>query len=201
MTGGSNTNAYGLYSTASSTITVSGGVTGGSNTNAYGLYSTAARGDITIRGSILNGNGENAAYAVYTTGSFPAIRISGDIYSGGMAGSTGSTGRFPVAGAWCMIRGEALRIHVYDDSAFPTGNNGTPRVLEISGGAHPSPADVREGANYGPDNSVVGTLAVPPKATVMAGVPVDNSVGTLPLATLVDVAQVTGAQIAAAAGV
>ena len=57
----------------------------------------------------------------------------------------------------------------------------------------------RAGVTYGPDDTITGTLAVPPAASVAVGVPVDDTVGT-GVVLLSDIAAVTGAQIAAATG-
>ena len=42
----------------------------------------------------------------------------------------------------------------------------------------PIPANVRSGITFGPDNSLTGTLIIPPTNTVAQGVQVDNTIGT-----------------------
>ena len=192
VTGGSGTSATVLISAASVSATITGDITGGSNVSAFGV--TLSSGSLTVRGTLRPGSTGAGCPAVVSSGVF---RYSGHIYSGGMSASTGPNGYFPINGTWSAISGEEVYLHVYDDGNFPSGNNGTARTLTRYGTDLPDQADVRDGTTYGPSAGLTGTLAVPPAASVAAGVPVDDTVGTAAV-KLSDIAAVQGAQIAAA---
>jgi hypothetical protein len=83
-----------------------------------------------------------------------------------------------------------------NDASFPSGGL-VSRVSPDNVTGMPDEADVRDGLTFGYNSELEGTLAVPPAASVAAGVPVDATVGTAAV-RLQDVADVTGAQIAAA---
>jgi hypothetical protein len=83
-----------------------------------------------------------------------------------------------------------------NDASFPTGGL-VSRVSPDNVTGMPAQADVRDGLTFGFNDELEGTLAVPPAASVAAGVPVDATVGTAAV-RLQDIADVTGAQIAAA---
>ena len=191
---GSSTTAYGLTSSGGTpiSVTVSGDIKGGSVNASYGLQATAA----TVRGNLKPGSYNTGGVGTQAINSTNLLRFSGHIYSGNMYTSTGPSGFFPILGNWCAISGEEVYMHVFDDGNFPTGNNGTARVLVRYGPNNPAAADVRSGTTYGASGSLTGTLAVPPAASVASGVPVDATTGTAAL-KLSDVLSGTGAQVAA----
>jgi hypothetical protein len=88
---------------------------------------------------------------------------------------------------------------VYYEFRDDSSANGEPLTLYPANavGGNPPVTDVRQGAVYGPDDELTGTLAVPPPDSVAAGVPTDNTVGTAAV-KLSDIGAVMGAQIAAA---
>jgi hypothetical protein len=171
---------------------ISGVVRGGSGNSVNGLLVTG--GAATVRGSVYPGTFASGSTAISSAGT---VRVSGDVYSGGMAASTGPNGFFPIAGSWTVIDGEDIFVHVYNDDNYPSGNNGSQTVLTRYGTSNPAIEDVRAGVIYGVADQLEGTLAVPPAASVAAGVPTDDTVGTAALG-LADVLAGTGAQIAAA---
>lgn len=183
---------YGLQiNSAAARVTVAGDVYGG-GAGAFGIRHIS--GALTVRGDIYPGSFASGTPAISSDSVF---RYSGHIYSGGMAASTGPDGFFPIAGRWSAISGEEVYVHVYDDGNYPSGNNGTARVLTRYGTDLPDQADVRDGVAYGPSAALAGSLAVPPPESVAAGVPTDDTVGTAAV-SLADVLAGTGAQIAAA---
>lgn len=188
--GGSST--YGLnISGASALVTVAGNVTGGSGSGAFGINQTA--GALTVRGTLTPGTYASGAQAISAATVF---RYSGHIYSGGMSINTGPNGFLPFTGTFTGITNEEIYLHIYDDGNYPSGNNGTQRILTRYGTNNPAVADVRSGTVYGASGLLTGTLAVPPAASVASGVAVDATTGTAAL-KLSDVAAVTGAQVAA----
>lgn len=197
MTGGAGTGGVAVDVSGSAQATINGAVTGGgSATGSYGL-NVGSGAAVTLRGDLKPGSyssSGNGSPAVLSSG---VLRYSGHIYSGGMFASTGPNGFMPLQGNWSAISGEEVYLHVYDDGNYPSGNNGTQRILTRYGTDLPVAADVRSGTAYGPSGVNVGTLSVPPAASVAAGVPTDDTVGTAALA-LSDVLAGTGAQIAAA---
>jgi hypothetical protein len=219
VTGGASAQSRGVVVTGGA-IEINGDVLGGSASTSYGVLVSA--GEATVNGSA-TGGADPTAPAVqvsvgaaatvrgdtrpgtYSTGgagapaivSLGVLRVSGDVYSGGMTVSTGPNGFFPIQGNWTVIDGEDIRIHLYNDDNYPSGNNGSQTVLTRYGTSNPAIEDVRAGVIYGISDQLEGTLAVPPPASVAAGVPTDDTVGTAALG-LADVLAGTGAQIAAA---
>lgn len=207
--GGASAPGIAVLSGGSLTCSVTGSITGGSASTAHGL-SVLSGGAASITASTLGGSGgasgvnvaSGGAATIRGTGtasatsaaitSASACRISGDLYH--------SSGSFaPVAGTWSVIASEEVRMHLSDDSAYPASNAGSAVVLSLLGSDLPDPEDVRAATTYGPSGGSTGTLAVPPPASVAAGVPTDDTVGSAVL-SLSDLAAVTGAQIAAAHG-
>lgn len=193
VSGGSGGGGHGIETLgAGSSTTVVGAVVGGSSATSYGISHTA--GALTVRGDIRPGSQVAGSPAINSSSVF---RFSGDIYSGGMAASTGPSGFFPIRGQWSAISGEEVEIHVYTDGGYPSAIGGSETILSQYGTDLPDQVDVRDGVTYGASGLLEGSLAVPPAASVAAGVPVDDTVGTAAV-KLSDIAAVQGAQIAAA---
>jgi hypothetical protein len=218
VTAGSGSPAYGVFSAgASGTITITGEVTGGGGTIAYGVFSTGASAMITITGDILGGSGSNA-FGAYATGASSLISVVGSATSAGSNGnavrSAATSSGYGVLFSGDMNDGQAgisacftqfFRIvdtspsgvtQYANTASFPTGGT-VSRVSPDNVTGMPAEADVRDGLTFGYNSELEGTLAVPPAASVAAGVPVDATVGTAAV-RLQDIADVTGAQIAAA---
>lgn len=166
---------------------------------------TSSNGTIQIDGGIVTFRDCNIQCANNSIYGGPAVkcnsavvRFSGDIYAGGMLPSTGPYGFLPIASIITVDQGgDGLRIHLPNDNNFPTDNVGSATILSAYGENLPTPDDVREGVDYGPDDIYTGSLAVPPAESVASGVPVDDTTGT-GVVKLSDIATVTGSQLAAA---
>jgi len=166
-------------------------------TSAFGTVEIASAAVATFRNCTFHcGNTANGSSALISNGTGVRIRVSGDIYCGGIVANTGPDGFFPIKGLFTVDSGgDGIRIHIPNDFSFPASNDGNETILSTYGGGHPVVADVRAGTVYGPSANLTGTLNVPPAASVAAGVPVDDTVGTGGV-LLADIATVTGAQIA-----
>lgn len=193
VTGGAGAAMYAIQQDgAAAQLFVNGTVRGGSVSAGINILGGAAK----IRGTLRPGTQSTGSLAVIT-GSAGILVFSGDVYSGGMVASSGPNGFFPISGNWGSIDGEEIRLHIFDDSNYPSGLNGGSQILTRYGSSNPVEADVRDGITYGVSGQLTGTLAVPPASSVANGVPVDDTTGTAAL-NLSDLAAVTGAQIAAA---
>lgn len=189
--GGSVANGHAIVvSGATAQMIVNGTLTGGSAASVYAVNVTGATAQLTVNGEIVGGSGL-AAHGVYMTSGF--ARIDALL-------TFGSAGSAPIQSAANPIMfkrtGTLLAMQAPSDDGWPAAT-GAAIIVERYTTGNPLPADVRDGTLYGPGGTSEGTLAVPPAASVAAGVPVDDTVGTAAL-SLSDLAAVTGAQIAAA---
>jgi hypothetical protein len=190
VTAGDSTTAHGaLITGASATLTITGDVYGGSST-ASGARSTGAGGFITITGSA-NASSTGPGITSTATSSAGGVLFSGDLIDSQQGASACQTPFFRI------IDTSPSGVTQYANNAsFPTGGL-VSRVSPDNVTGMPDEADVRDGLTFGYNAELEGTLAVPPAASVAAGVPVDATVGTAAV-RLQDVADVTGAQIVAA---
>jgi hypothetical protein len=218
VTGGTGATAYGAHTTgASATITITGNVTGGTGTIAYGAHANGASGTITITGDVTAGAG-TTAYGAYASGATSLITATGTATAVGASSnairSNATTAQYGVlfsgdlidtqtgvSAAWTaffrIIDTSPSGITQYaNNSGYPTGGT-VSRVSPDNVTGMAQELDVRDGTIYGYNGELEGRLAVPPAASVAAGVPVDATVGTAAV-RLQDVADVTGAQIVAA---
>jgi hypothetical protein len=185
VTGGAS--AIAVVGESGAVLTVNGDVTGSGSANAAGIANSGASSQTTIIGSITGGAvGPGASI----TGGF--LRIDASL-------GWGPNGASPFTGSVApqfMRTGSHLAMHAPSDDNWPAATGAQIYVQRYNTGL-PAPEDVREGTVYDSTSSSTGTLAVPPPASVAAGVPTDDTVGTAAL-VLADVAALTGAQIAAA---
>lgn len=197
VTGGSATNAYGVYANGG-TITITGAVTGGSAYGAYGAFAQNA-GAITITGAVTGGSAATAfgAYAA-TAGT---ITINGTV----TAGATWSA-----YGAFCNDASGSLTIV----GSIINSNTGGPGVAGLyywqpASVAHywqvawngsldqryteaPGEESVRYGLQFGYNGVTLmtGSMVVPAVTDVRAGVGYDDeakTLGTLALPAEADV--------------
>lgn len=199
MVNTSNTNAHPVNLTGGTTLIYDCDIRG-SSTNGRSV-SVSGTAIVTLRDCLITpGQGNSVSVFASTTTATYRLRISGDIYMGGILANSGLDGFMPIDALWNVDTGGAgIRFHAVNDSAFPGSFDGAETILSAYGGTSgiPVPADVRAGTLYGPSNTYTGALAVPPAASVAAGVPVGNTVGTGGV-LLSDFADVVGDQLAAA---
>lgn len=195
---------YGVYVTAAANITINGDVIGGAS---HGFYSTAGC-ILTVNGDVYGSTLAGGGSGIYCTHSAAIIDINGAV-----VGSLSAAGAYLLGPTQVRVRGPLVHASNYrapllathwavhagvntswqalDDAAYPNGN---PIVLTNYVSDSPPPADVREGTVYGADNSLTGTMKVPPPSAVRHGVAVDGTVGTAAL-EVDDIASAVGAQI------
>ncbi len=170
--GGSTTVAYGFYNNAASTfINIVGNQNGGSYAQTYGFYNAIANLNIPFQG---NAYASVASAAIYNTQASTTIIYTGNIYNnlGLMA-----------------IRTERLFLNVTPTTVWEFSDFGGDTQYLYGAGVntgHPIEADVRKDTVYGPNDEFTGTLAVPPAESVVKNVPVDDTVGSLPIAQVVE---------------
>jgi hypothetical protein len=172
-----------LMDSTGGTAYVTGDVTAGASGIGILVQSPSGANIVQVTGSITATAGNNG---VFMSSTASELYVSGDLnnVASTMAGSASRIYlETPTALTWGFLEWDKTTVfNLYSADVLP---------------GSPTEADVRSGTTYGPANDLTGTLAVPPAASVAAGVPVDATVGTAAV-RLQDIADVTGAQIAAA---
>lgn len=191
VTGGStsagtllNGQGFGILVTASNaTVTVNGSVTGGTNTYNPGIGNNSSS-TLTVNGACTSG-ATSPAIGPGTTNQI--TRLSGPL----LLGASGNIN--PVqAQSW---RWAPTLVPTY--MQVTQANGSTLRLLysadNMPNGGYPVISNVRLDVMYGPNNEMVGTLAVAPPSSVAVGVSTDNTVGTAVLTAAAAAAAVWGA--------
>ena len=177
---------------SAATVTIVGTITGGTATGTgYGAANTSS-GTLIINGTAIGGSvGIGAANT--STGTMTVTRAKGNGFGNGSTGLSSAVG---VAGSQTGLT-QVSEIEYGDLGQSPTSgpvfiNPSTTNVslfyrvglgkkTLISADSvlnvFPSASDVRKGVSFNAGNSV-GTMAVPPAASVASGVAVDNTIGT-----------------------
>lgn len=171
--GGSLGGAHGVSLSSASTAVITGTVTGGSASPAAGVQITGAA-TVTIVGDV-TASGGNGVFADTTS----HVRIDGSL----IGCATGATpGRAAVSVPFLAAVSFLDEYTDYPEAGAVVPNFSGNLVrhygLTSAGVPQAAPADVRSGRAYGPGDTLTGTLAVPPAASVGIGVPVDATVGT-----------------------
>ena len=146
-------------------VTINGNVSAGTTGAAITMASTTAK-------LVLNGEVQASANqpAVNFTAAATDIKVSGTL----IANQT--TGRLPIAGTHMRLsESEPLE---YRFSNYSLDGYRSLYTADSVGG-NPAIVDVRSGTTFGPADELTGTLVVPDPQYVNAGVPVDDTVGTL----------------------
>jgi hypothetical protein len=189
-TGGSSTDrGHGVRNAQSSnTVFITGTCTGGTNAASHGA-SNESGGTITITGTAVGAAGIGANNL--STGTMTVTRAKGGPLNTSNVGvgspSSGSTsvleveygdlGASPTSGAIRFTANTSNVALLYIPSAAKKT-----LVDANAGGLMPAASNVRSGVVYNGGNST-GTCAVPGSASVLVGVPVDNTVGTAAVAS------------------
>jgi hypothetical protein len=176
-----------MTATAAS-CTVTGDVNGGTGTNAFAVYLLGASSFVDVTGTI---TASSSNHGVRSDATSVGVRLAGDLIDQQNGTVACWTRVFRIAST-----APSGVTQYANDASFPTGGL-VSRVSPDNVTGMPAQADVRDGLTFGYNGDLEGTLAVPPAASVAAGVPVDATVGTAAV-RLQDIADVTGAQIAAA---
>ncbi|MGW9587507.1 hypothetical protein [Microbacterium sp. NPDC055455] len=193
------TNAVGGGNGISGVNVASGGVatvthvTGGTGSTACGLNVLAGgSGSIAAGGTITASSTSAAVRNESTDAVLLRAGVTATDHENGMRAL--GEGRFVIDDSGDFIN----HVRTVASTSWPTASYDSSAMLTTQESDDlPAAADVRDGVTFGPSGILTGTLAVPPAASVAAGVPVDDTVGTAAV-SLADVAAVTGAQIAAA---
>lgn len=122
------------------------------------------------------------------TGPVYASEFDGGVGSALRAGLNFLTGPFYTSAVWgvnpnrCVSWRWATNLVNTTFIEVPTSNLASKRNLVTPDNAtnFPAPSNVRSGITFGIGGELVGTCAVPLPAQVAPGVPIDNTIGTLP---------------------
>ena len=203
VTGGTSTGFFGANNISTGTLNITGNVTGGAGTSAYGANNNST-GTLNITGNVTGGAGGNAYGANNnSTGILVHIGVvqastTAGIGSASNQGTTILTGPFlttangvnPVFALRWFWQNTTPPATYYQ---IRSANLAVIRPLYTadSVGGNPAVTNVRSGTVYGPNNELTGTCAVPGASSVLSGVPVDATTGTV---------TITAADIRAAVG-
>jgi hypothetical protein len=193
------------------TAVVTGNVVGGNGTGGTsGISLNAANVTASVTGSVIGGQGSSAHAIIGLASTF--LTVVGSVTA------TGSNSFGVSTSGTVILEGNSIDspqgvVAIYTPRLRMTATNtgitqyantvGFPngelvsRVSPILLPGTPATNNVRAGTDYGYNDELTGTLAVPPANAVASGVPVDNTIGTAALSPA-DVAALVGAQIAAA---
>jgi hypothetical protein len=211
--GGTGGSAYGVHNTSTGTVIITGDVVGGSGTVAAYNRATgiiiitgqaylgptglapvfANNGRIFINGDVINDR-ETAVTSSAWTSSAGLVILSGNVLN--KVSGTGVLGGTVLNGRIVYYNGTQF----YTQYAEADGQgNLTGRVVYHDGSLRaqsnfPDPGDVRFGTRYGPVLDYIGTCHVPAPQSVLYGVPVDNTTGTVTITASDIAAAVWGAQ-------
>ena len=193
--------AQGVYNLSNGTLNITGTVTGG--LGSAGAYNNAA-GTMTITGTVIGGSAATA-YGAQNNGA-GIMTVNGSVYGSptsvapGVFGTVGSytyaNGSGYASAAGCMPFGGYVRFDFTASSLMYVRDKNLvqrtyiPAEYSVSNGV-PAIADVRNGTSYAL-GALTGTCYVPAASSVVAGVPVDNTVGTAALLTQADVRSAIG---------
>lgn len=203
--GSSGTSNHGMYINGPSTVLINGNITGGSSYVAINCDSAA---NLTVNGNVTGYNAagiqNSSMSAIFDiNGAVAATSSSHGISSSSISNRfTGPlidapNGRKAIyAPGWLLKYGTQIQETIMDDNFYAPGSQ---VVLSNYVSDSPPPSDVRAGKVYGTGSALIGTLEMPTAEQTMTGIPVDDTVGTAAL-SIVDIAAVTGAQIAKAVG-
>jgi hypothetical protein len=208
VTGGSGVNAYGVRYNDATGGGIVGNVSAGTNTNAYGVGVTGSSNipSVTVTGNV-NGSSSTNGIVVLTgtltvVGTATGAANTAIIHNGAQTCSVTRAKGGPLASSGVGVSGSATgattveEIEYGDAGASPTAGpirlsdkssnvavmyrfGTTKKVLvdTASTSLIPAASNVRSGVVYNAGQTT-GTCAVPGASSVLAGVPVDNTVGT-----------------------
>ena len=185
QTGGSSSNAWGFYNNAVSTFnSIVGNQSGGSSANAYGFYNAA---NSTTFLDIMGVQSGIPSFGFYNIGNLCEITFIGsEAYPQGIYNTSNTTIVNFGGRSYNDLETGVMAIRSngnvnFDLSEFRIGL--TPTLTEIV--LYPATVlenppvikDVRDGTIYGIANNYQGTLKVASPATILKGVPTDDTVG------------------------
>ena len=179
-----------IVNSGSGLVYVANSILSGSllGSNASPAVQNQGAGSLTVVNCVVEASSTSNAINVGTNAN-AVNRISGIFkhHANGTAPITGlkwSLGTTPTESYYrASLNGTSTFLNYYQAGSAEAGTN------------HAMPADVRNGTLYGPSNELTGTCHVPAAASVAAGVPVDNTVGTAVL-TPAAVQAIVGAIVA-----
>jgi len=186
VTGGAT--STGITSTSTGTILITGNVTGGSAGSAYGVNNSAT-GALAINGDITAGTAFACSGVSATNSAGSPFHHEGNLIGVATGAQAGTTA---VAARVMAVYSIATRKHGWPEAqgampGNPTGYSGALTYLygvsnAGSQSGQAAVADVRKSTVYGPTSNLTGLAYIPGASSVLAGVNVDQTVGTATLA-------------------
>ena len=177
---------YGIIRSAGANITVNGNVSGSVVSTGQGiLVQTVGGGTVTVNGNVVG----SAGYGVLLNAVSATIIVNGNVTAGSSAPGIGCNLLTVLP---CRVSGNIINSNTYNAIWHSTIQLiGTTQLLQARDASlnnkflyspgtdlgNPAITDVRNGVAYA-SGALTGTLQVPPAASVVVGVPVDNTVGT-----------------------
>jgi hypothetical protein len=177
---------YGIVRSAGATITVNGNVSGSVVSTGQGiLVQTVGGGNVIVNGNVVGGNG----YGILLNAVPTTVTVSSDVTAGNGAPGIGCN---VLTALPCRVGGNIINSNTVNAIWHSTIQLiGTTQFLQAKDASlnnkflyspgtilgNPAISDVRNGVAYA-SGALTGTLQVPPAASVVVGVPVDNTIGT-----------------------
>ena len=196
---GNQNTQYGFNITAAATLNITGAITGGGNSTTRNspvvLCSNAAT--ITIIGNASAGESaaisNSGAATITVTGTVTASAGSPAIANSVSSAVLKVSGPLVNNGKMMAVQSPVLQIGAASTYWQMVDYSNNARNLYTADylGGNPSVANVRHGTTFGPVGELTGTCYVPGAASVLAGVPVDATVGTVTL-TAADIRNAIG---------
>ena len=192
--GGSGSYSYGFYNNAAATFTsIVGNQQGGSGSYSYGFYNNTASSIITFENSFQK---TGVSQAVYNTGDSTTLNfINCRAYANSIYNNKSTTTINFQGITYNDLQNGTMAIKSlgnvnFDLSVFYIGLTPTYTDIALYPASTlenpPATTDVRSGVVYGIGDAYEGTLAVPPPESVVKNVPTDDTVGSLPIAQVVE---------------
>jgi hypothetical protein len=199
VTGSAAANIYGARATAG-VLNITGNCYGGGGTNSHGVYTNDVV-TINVTGNVYGGAGDNACGAHNNASG--AMYVNGNAYAHSTTATAAGIQGFASAGT-TVLYGAAyanasgaipVKLYVrFGPSASLYLRNATLQekaFTPVENQDHAAIANVRHGTSYAL-GALTGTAYIPAASSVVAGVPVDATVGTADLLTAADVRSAIG---------
>lgn len=168
--GGSSASNHGANNVGAGLLVITGNCTGSATIAASGAFNNVA-GTMIVTGSIF---ATEQASGVGGANRAQVTRLTGPFYTSPVFGVNPNT---CVSWRWDTVLSNTTFIQVPTQTLATLRNFVTPDNATN----FPSVSNVRSGTTYGIGGALSGTMSVPPAASTVLGVPVDNTTGTATL--------------------
>lgn len=184
ISGGGSSSALTINITAAASVNITAPLAGSLNAAAVTCTTSA---NLAVVGSIVGGSfpavNNSGAATITITGTCTASSGSPALVNSNASATIKVSGPLVNNGARMAIQSPVLQIGSASTYWQMVDYSNAARNLYTADqiGGNPAAADVRNGTTYGPVGELTGTCHVPGAASVLAGVPIDATVGTVTL--------------------